>query len=179
MVTHRKEIKKTREIIDQITSQTGNDNYDRNIPLGIMIETPAAAIMADKLAEESDFFSIGSNDLAQYVLAADRVNHNLNDYYRWLDPSILKMIVGVIDSAKAQGIPVSICGEVASNPNAIPFLIWAGIDTLSVNPAYYTEVRDSIRKYDNKKFSNTIASIIDKNSDIDLIDIILELNDKK
>lgn len=172
------EVECIRDLIEDIKESLGEEEYDRNIQIGTMIETPAAAVMADKLAEVSDFFSIGSNDLAQYVLAADRMNPKLGNYYRWLDTSLLKVIISIIDSAKAAGIPVSICGEVAGNPNAIPLLLWAGINSLSVNPSLFLQVKRSVLDYSQDSFNRIINSLIDKNDDADLITLIEEFTSK-
>jgi len=173
------EVQKVRELTGEIAASLDGITIDNSIQIGTMIETPAAAIMADRLAEVSDFFSIGSNDLAQYVLAADRLNPEMSRYYRWLDTSLLKLIIQVIDAARVNKTPVSICGEVAGNPNAIPLLLWAGIDSFSVNSAVFLEVKNAVTSYSQSSFNQVIEGLIQKNDDVDLIALIEEFISKK
>ncbi|GAB5464755.1 MAG: phosphoenolpyruvate--protein phosphotransferase [Candidatus Kapaibacteriales bacterium] len=146
-----------------------------SISLGTMIETPAAVILADRLASRADFFSIGSNDLAQYTLAADRTNPELGRFFRWLDITLLRMIISVIDAAKPYGIPVSICGEVASNEFAIPLLLWSGLKSFSVSPANYDRLCSSVSSYHQNDFDKTIRKLMEKDDDTDMLAIIEEL----
>jgi phosphotransferase system enzyme I (PtsI) len=104
------------------------------VPVGVMVETPAAVVIADRLARVSAFFSIGTNDLTQYTLAVDRGSAHLADRFNSLDPAVLRQLVAVRDAATAAGIPVSICGEMASEPLSAMLLIGLGFDTLSVAP---------------------------------------------
>jgi len=106
----------------------------KSVPVGVMIETPAAVIMADRLARVSAFFSIGTNDLTQYTLAVDRGNANLAARFTPHDPAILRMLRDVLGAGAAQGIPVSVCGEMASEPIFAVLLIGLGFETLSVAP---------------------------------------------
>ncbi|MCQ2422692.1 MAG: phosphoenolpyruvate--protein phosphotransferase [Lachnospiraceae bacterium] len=112
---------------------------------GIMIETPAAAILSDRLSERVDFLSIGTNDLAQYVLAVDRQNSSLSDYYDPGSEAVLRMISMVIGNAHRKGIPVSVCGELAADATATAKLIEMGVDELSVTPMHLPAVRKAIR----------------------------------
>jgi phosphocarrier protein FPr len=104
------------------------------VRLGVMIEVPAAAILADGLAEVADFFSIGTNDLVQYTLAADRVNPALAELATALQPAVLRLIAGVVTAARAKGRHVAVCGEAAADPEMIPLLVGLGVDALSVAP---------------------------------------------
>jgi len=109
--------------------------------LGVMIEVPAAAILADGLAEVADFFSIGTNDLVQYTLAADRVNPALAELATALQPAILRLIAGVVEAAHAHGRHVAVCGEAAADPAMLPLLVGLGVDELSVAPSSVGAVR--------------------------------------
>ena len=111
---------------------------------GIMIETPAAAIISDRLAEMVDFFSIGTNDLTQYTLAIDRQNAKLDQFYDSHHPAVLKMIQMVIDSAHKAGIWAGICGELGADLTLTETFVKMGIDELSVSPAMVLPVRDKI-----------------------------------
>ena len=110
--------------------------YDREMPVGAMIEVPSAAINADAIAQYVDFFSIGTNDLIQYTMAADRGNESVANLYQPTNPAILKLMRGVIAAAKRRGIPVGVCGESASDP--VVGVLWAamGVETLSMSATY-------------------------------------------
>ena len=100
-----------------------------------MIEVPSAALVADGLAEVADFFSIGTNDLVQYTLAADRTNPALADLATPLQPAVLRLLAGVVAAARARGRHVAVCGEAAADPEMIPVLVGLGVDELSVAPS--------------------------------------------
>src|SRR5699024_6624455 len=117
-----------------------------NIKIGIMIETPAAAIMAHEFAKEVDFFSIGTNDLIQYTFAADRMNETVAHLYEPYHPAILRFVKMVIDAANEANINVSVCGEVASNEDFASLLIGLGIHELSMPPSTILEMRHFIRQ---------------------------------
>ena len=111
---------------------------------GIMIETPAAALISDELAGMVDFFSIGTNDLTQFTLAIDRQNRELAQFYNPLHESVMRLIKMTIENAHKAGIPVTICGELASNPEATKRLIDMGVDALSVLPKDLLKMRKVI-----------------------------------
>ena len=113
-----------------------------------MIEVPSAAIMADTLAEAADFFSIGTNDLVQYVLAADRTNSELADLASALQPAVLRLIDGVVRAARVRGRHVAVCGEAAADPAVIPFLVGLGVTELSVGPGSVAAVRSLVAGLD-------------------------------
>jgi phosphotransferase system enzyme I (PtsI) len=119
--------------------------FDESIPFGVMIEVPSAAILADQLAREVDFFSIGTNDLIQYTLAVDRDNDLVNHLYEPLNPAVLRLIQNVIRVAKDAGKPVTLCGEMAGTPGYIPLLVGMGLTDLSMNPSALLEVKKTIR----------------------------------
>jgi phosphotransferase system enzyme I (PtsI) len=116
-----------------------------DVPLGAMIETPAAAMTADLLAREVDFLSIGTNDLIQYALAVDRGNPSVSGLYEPLHPAVLRMLRFVVRAAKAASVPVSLCGEMASAPDLIPTLLGLGLRELSCPPRAVPRVREAIR----------------------------------
>lgn len=121
-------------------------DIDKLIKIGTMIETPSAVLIADDLAEVSDFFSIGTNDLIQYTMAADRGNQYVTEIYDFFQPAIIKSINNIVLSAHKKGCKVSICGDIASHPTAISLLIGLGVDSLSVLPAVLLETKMKIRK---------------------------------
>lgn len=118
--------------------------YQDNIPTGIMIEVPAAVAIADLLAQEVSFFSIGTNDLIQFTLAVDRMNEQISHLYEPYHPAILRMIRTVTNAAKERGIPVSVCGEIAGDVNAIPIWLGLGIGELSLSAQAILPVKESV-----------------------------------
>jgi phosphotransferase system enzyme I (PtsI) len=110
-----------------------------------MIEVPAAALLADRIAREVDFLSIGSNDLIQYSLAVDRGNEHVAHLYQPFHPAILRMVRFVVESAAAAGIPLSLCGEMAGDPEITPLLLGLGLRRLSVAPRILPEIKARVR----------------------------------
>jgi phosphotransferase system enzyme I (PtsP) len=123
--------------------------YDEEIPVGIMIEVPSAALIADALARECDFFSIGTNDLTQYTLAVDRGNEAIAHLFRPMHPAVLALIDASVRAADRAGIPISVCGEMASNPLAVPLLVGLGIGELSGTPRSVPVVKEIVRALDS------------------------------
>ena len=120
-------------------------NYG-NVELGIMIETPAAALISDQLAKEVDFFSIGTNDLTQYTLAIDRQNPKLDDIYDAYHPAVMRMIQMVIDNGHKEGCWVGICGELGADTTLTETFVNMGIDELSVSPTFVLPIRKKMRE---------------------------------
>ncbi len=148
MVASVWEVREARRICDEVQAQLASEGipYDKNVSLGIMIETPAAALTSDLLAREVDFFSCGTNDLTQFTLACDRQNAQLTQYYDAYHPAVLRMLKEVCDSAHHQGIPVGICGDLAEDPAMTEYFVRIGIDELSVTPGSVLKVRRQIRE---------------------------------
>lgn len=119
--------------------------YRGDIPVGMMVEVPSVAIRAEEFAEEVDFFSIGTNDLIQYTLAVDRSDPSVAKYYNSADPSILALIRRVVDAAKKADIPVTVCGQMSSDPKFVPLLIGLGLRYLSVTPQSIPELKEVVR----------------------------------
>jgi phosphotransferase system enzyme I (PtsI) len=118
------------------------EDIGKDIPLGVMVEVPSLAIMAQKLMKEIDFVSIGTNDLVQFTLAVDRDNDLVSDLYQPLHPSILWLIRNVVDAGKANGKSVSICGEMAADPAFFPLLFGMGLREFSVTPIAILEIKE-------------------------------------
>jgi phosphotransferase system enzyme I (PtsI) len=133
-----------REVQDELTAE-GID-FDRNVPLGAMIEVPSAALIAGALAKEVDFFSVGTNDLVQYLLAADREDETISTYYQPLHPAVLRLLADLVTTANAHQRSVTICGEMAGEPQYTALLIGLGLRALSVAPGEMLAVKDAIRK---------------------------------
>lgn len=149
LVTSLEEIRGARALLEQCKSELEAEGlpYDRDISLGIMVETPAAALIADLLAQESDFFSIGTNDLTQYVMAVDRGNAKVEKLYTTFHPAVLRSIRNVIQAAKQAGIPVGMCGEAAADPCLIPLLMSWGLDEFSVSASSVLATRARIHHW--------------------------------
>ncbi len=136
MISDVSEYRAALSLIEEVKQELRADKIEfaENIDVGIMVEVPSAALMAEKLASIVDFISIGTNDLTQYTLAADRMNAKVASLYDSLHPSVLKLIEQTVKACKKFKKPVSICGELAGDSLAIPFLIGLGVDSLSMNP---------------------------------------------
>ncbi len=142
------EVIEIKKIIKEVTDELDAENvpYGKDIRLGIMIETPAAVMISDKLAKHVDFFSIGTNDLTQYTLAIDRQNLKLEHYFNSLHPAVFKMIKMTVENAHKAGITVDICGEAAADLSHTKDYIELGIDALSVSPNMVLPLRKKIRE---------------------------------
>jgi phosphoenolpyruvate-protein phosphotransferase len=141
------EVRWAKSLLRQAQKELAAEGVEhvREIKVGIMIETPAAALMADALAAEVDFFSIGSNDLTQYTLACDRGNENLGNLSRPHDPAVLRLIARVIEAAHAAGKWVGLCGEMAGQRLTLPVLLGLGLDEFSMTPRAIPTARQLIR----------------------------------
>lgn len=147
MITSVEEVRAIKEIVSQVLAELEENRipYAKDVELGVMIETPAAAMISDDLAGEVDFFSIGTNDLTQYTLAVDRQNPNLSAYYNPRHKGLLRMIRLVADNAHKAEIWVGICGELAADTELTETFLAMGIDELSVSPPQILPVREKIR----------------------------------
>jgi phosphotransferase system enzyme I (PtsI) len=146
LVTSVSEVGAAKKLIYHIMQEMDQHgiNYDKNIQIGVMVETPAAAVMADVLAKEADFFSIGTNDLTQYTIAVDRGNENVAYLYSVYHPAVLRFIKRIIECAKKENIEVGMCGEAAGSPQMIPLLLAFGLDEFSVTSSKILETRKNI-----------------------------------
>ena len=148
LVTRLDEVERTREMMQEEAARLEKDGVPaaKTVPLGVMVETPAAAVLADRLAEVSDFLSVGTNDLTQYTLVVDRGNARLADRFTPHDPSVLRLLKLVAEAARAAGKPASVCGEMASEPLSAFLLLGLGYDTLSVAPPALPFIKWLIRQ---------------------------------
>lgn len=146
MIISVEEIRKIKEITEQVKAELTAENREFcDVPLGIMVETPAAALMSGELAKEVSFFSIGTNDLTQYTLAIDRQNQKLDAFYDAHHPAVLRLIAMTAENAHKAGIWVGICGELGADETLTETFLDMGIDELSVSPSCILKLRDKIR----------------------------------
>jgi phosphotransferase system enzyme I (PtsI) len=151
MVTNPSEVKQAREIYERVARRLRRKGVhlpDRLPDLGVMIETPGAALAADAIALEADFFAIGTNDLAMYTLAVDRAEAEVSHLYDPLHPAVLRLMQFATEAALRLRMPVSVCGEMAGNPRLVPLLLGLGIRSLSMNASAIPRVKQAVRALD-------------------------------
>jgi len=171
MVKDYQDFLQAKAIVEECKTELEKENvpFDKNLPLGVMIEIPSAALCAEELAENCDFMSIGTNDLVQYTLAADRNNSALSDYYITHHPSVLKLMMLTLQAGNKYGKTVSICGEMAAQPQYVPLLIGMGFKDLSVGTAAFLRCKKIIRHCDKELFN------LIENTDLEHLDSIENL----
>jgi phosphotransferase system enzyme I (PtsI) len=153
LITSVWEVWKAREILDEVRMELDKKGiaYDHHMEVGIMVETPAAALISDKLAKEVDFFSIGTNDLSQYTLVVDRTSRVLSDFFNPHHPAVLKLIQMTVENAHKAGIWVGMCGELGSDLSITETFLRMGVDEFSVAPYSVLPLRKQIRSIDLSK----------------------------
>ncbi len=164
MVSTIEEVRKLKKMIRETTRELEEKGikFDKEFEIGIMIEVPSAVLLADKLGEMVNFFSIGSNDLTQYTLAIDRGSEMVSSLYNHLHPAVLKLIKMTVESAHRNNIWIGVCGEIAADPWAIPILVGLGIDELSMNPASIPLVKKIIQEIDTRELKPLIEKTLGK-----------------
>ena len=147
MITTVLELRQAKMVVSDVIEDLEEHNvpFKRDVPLGMMVEVPAAALLVNHFAEEVDFFSIGTNDLIQYTLAADRSDPSVANLYRAGDPAILRLIEMVVDAGRKHDKPVTVCGQMSSDPMFLPLLIGLGIRHFSVTPHSIPEIKEVVR----------------------------------
>ena len=164
LITSLTELRRAKSVVMEVMEELDRSDipFNRDIPMGIMIEVPSAALMADALAKECDFFSIGTNDLVQYALAVDRGNERVAHLYNPAHPAILKLIKMAVDAGAAHGIPVSMCGEMGGEFLYTMLLIGMGITQFSVSPpGIVPEMKKIIRSISHKEAAEIAASALE------------------
>ncbi len=176
MISCVEEIIQVKQIINKAIIELENEDriFNADIPLGIMIEVPSAAIIADKLAEHVDYFSIGTNDLIQYAMAIDRRNRKVAHLYQAMNPAVLKLIKMTCDAARSSGIDVVMCGEMAGDPINIPFLVGIGLTDFSMNTVSIPVVKKLIRNLDSAHARKAAEKIMTLDSVSEIVDYVLE-----
>lgn len=161
-VSNLDELRKAREIIADVERELAAEGIDhaRDVQVGVMIEVPAAVFIADSLAREADFFSLGTNDLTQGMLAVDRANESVNSLFDPLHPAVLRAISLVSAAAREAGIPLNVCGEMASNPAQVILLIGMGMTDLSMTPSAIPTIRRLVRAIDVERAGQVSAEAL-------------------
>ena len=180
MISGIEEVRQIKIILSEVKKELQAEHkvFDPDIEIGIMVEVPSAASIADILAKEVNFFSIGTNDLIQYTLAIDRVNENVSYLYEPLHPAVLRLLQNIINAAHDNGIPVAMCGEMAGEPFYMPILLGLGIDELSMNVMALPRVKSVLRSLDYKQ-SQLVTDSIFKLSTAQEIETLLKKEVKK
>jgi phosphotransferase system enzyme I (PtsI) len=147
MISGSEELAKANAVLEECKTElrSRGEKFDEKIEVGAMIEIPSAAVTADILANHCTFFSVGTNDLIQYLLAIDRVNDRIAHLYEPSHPAVIRTLRALIDVSHARNIPVSVCGEMAGDPVFVPLLLGLGIDALSMTPPLIPAVRYLVR----------------------------------
>jgi len=167
MISTIDELRQAKQILQECKKELEeqNINYNKDIKVGMMIEIPAAAIMAEVFAKECDFFSIGTNDLIQYTMAAERGNTQIANLYTKNHPAVIRLIKNTIDAAHANGIFCGMCGEAASNFQYIPLLIGMGLDEFSMNSSAVLQAKKTITNLNKKECEKLVDEVLKFSSD--------------
>ncbi|PID28220.1 MAG: phosphoenolpyruvate--protein phosphotransferase [Candidatus Cloacimonadota bacterium] len=177
MIGAMNELDEAKRILAECSAELSAEKkeHNQNYKCGIMIEVPAAALLADKFAEECDFFSIGTNDLIQYTVAIDRNSEQVQKFYDPYNPAVLRLLKFVAEKAREAGIPCSVCGEIASDLKITPFLLKAGISELSVNPNMTLQLKERIRNLDLSEYEDLDETVCDKTYSSEIVEYLKNL----
>ncbi|KRF32059.1 phosphoenolpyruvate--protein phosphotransferase [Paenibacillus sp. Soil787] len=176
MVTSLDEVRQAKALLEKAKAELHAQGlpYNVNIEIGLTIEVPAAALIADVLASEVNFMSIGTNDLVQYVLAVDRMNENIAHLYNPYHPAVIRLLKHVIDSAKSVGIPVGVCGEMAGDIRALPIWLGLGIEELSISVQTLLQVKHRLLSSDAKKCRQLVNEILVCKTSDEIIELLAQ-----
>lgn len=174
MISSCEEVMTVKDIIKKVSDDLQNEGatFNPDVKVGIMIEVPSAVIMAGAMAELVDFFSIGTNDLVQYVLAIDRNNKEVAHLYQPLHPAIMRMLKQVMDVGKKKNVPVSICGEMAGDPIYMPVLLGLGFNELSMNPKSIPAIKSMIRSMNVSEATSFMEKVLQQNTAGDILTLL-------
>jgi phosphotransferase system enzyme I (PtsI) len=178
MISGLQELREAKAILQETKQQLTEEriSFDNNIQMGIMIEVPSAAMIADILAREVDFFSIGTNDLCQYTMAVDRLNEKVAHLYDPYHPALLRLIYQVIQQASQQKIEVSLCGEMASDPQATLLLMGLGLTSFSMAPASIPLIKNNILNNNMEKACEVAQRVLQMEDSKQIITYLQHIN---
>jgi phosphotransferase system enzyme I (PtsI) len=170
MISNIHEIEQVLQIVQRIKQEFDQRNiaYNKQLPIGGMIEVPAAAVCAEIFAKRLDFLSIGTNDLIQYTMAIDRVNDEVNYLYDPLNPAVLRMIYSSLEAGKKYNIPVSVCGEMAGETKYTQLLLGLGLREFSLHPTMLLEVKQIIMESDIRQITKLAQEALTADSGIEV-----------
>jgi len=176
MITEIEEIVETKDILEDVKSELRSENikFNENIPLGAMIEVPAAAAITDLLVKEVDFLSIGTNDLIQYYLAVDRANELVSYLYKPLHPSILRILKYVIETSIKNGKEVTVCGEMAADPLSALVMLGFGLKIFSMNPIFIPKIKKTLRSVEYKNVRKIVQKAMSLRTAQEIEEYIIE-----
>jgi len=176
MVACLEELRQVKDMLAEIESELDEEGiaYNKEIKVGVMIETPAAALIADLLAKEADFFSIGTNDLTQYTMAVDRGNAQVAYLYSAYQPAVIRSIARIIAAGNDAGIPVGMCGEAAADPKLIPLLLAYGLDEFSVSASSVLATRNTISKWTVEEAKELADKVQTLTTEKDIVELLTE-----
>lgn len=162
MISSYQELMQAKRLLKEVMEQLCREEiaFNERLPIGMMMETPAAAILSDTFAKEVDFFSIGTNDLIQYTMAADRMNNRVSYLYSPYDPAVLRLMNTIVEHAHKNGIWVGICGEAAAEPALLPAWLGMGVDELSVAPGAILSLREQIQSLDTSDCKELLQQLL-------------------
>jgi phosphotransferase system enzyme I (PtsI) len=174
LITAVEELRAGKALVEEAKAdlKASDIAFDENIRVGVMTETAASGVIADLLAKEADFFSIGTNDLTGYTMAADRGNGDVSYLYSPFQPSVLRMIRSIITCGRAEGIPVGMCGEAAANPMMIPLLISFGLTEFSVSAPSVLKVRKNIAKWTKAEADAIAEKVMSMTTEAEITDYL-------
>jgi phosphotransferase system enzyme I (PtsI) len=174
MISSCEEVRETLYLLNEAAEELSRDGYtfNRDMEIGVMIEVPSSALIADSLADMVDFFSIGTNDLVQYTLAIDRVNRHVADLYNPLHPAVIRLLKMVSDTAHEKNIQVYMCGEMAAEIINLPVLMGLGFEELSMAPQSIPMIKNMIRKIDAADARQFVEKVCSQKSALETMQLI-------
>ena len=174
LITAVEELREGKALVEEAKSdlRASGIDFNENIPVGVMTETSASGVIADLLAKEADFFSIGTNDLTGYTMACDRGNSNVGYLYSPFQPSVLRLIKSIIENGVKAGIPVGMCGEAAANPMMVPLLMSFGLTEFSVSAVSVLKVRKTIAKWTKAEADEVAAKVMAMTTEKEITDYL-------
>ena len=174
LVTTVEELGEGKRLVEEIKAELREKNidFDKNIKIGVMIETASSAVIADLLAREADFFSIGTNDLTGYTMSCDRGNSEVSYLYSPFQPSVLRLIKYVIECGNKNNIPVGMCGEAAANSMMIPLLMSFGLTEFSVSAPSVLRVRKTISQWTKEDADKAAEKVMSMSTEKEICDYL-------